>query len=97
LPSLPDPFSTKLVLAFMLLGYLVGLPVLLLTLSDGRTISRRVWAACGRRRSRFEQQLYIAYACAGWPVIVMAASWRTGRLRHELRRERAVERDRGRY
>ena len=41
----------------MILGYLVALPVLLTTLSDGRTISRRVWAACGRRRSRWEQQL----------------------------------------
>jgi hypothetical protein len=90
-------FRVELLIGLVILGYVVGLPVLLTTLSDGRTLSRRVWAACGRRRSRWEQQLYVAYACGGWPAIVLACTWRTGRLRHELRRERAVERDRGRY
>jgi hypothetical protein len=90
-------FRIELLIGFVILGYLLGLPVLLITLSDGRTISRRVWAAVGRRRSRWEQQLYVAYACGGWPAIALALSWRTGRLRHDLRQERAVERDRGRY
>jgi hypothetical protein len=87
----------ELLIGLIILGYLAGLPVVLWTITDGRTISRRVWAACGRRRSRWEQQLYLAYACAGWPAILFALQWRSGRLRHELRRERAVERDRGRY
>jgi hypothetical protein len=93
----PSLFRIELLIGLVILGYIVALPVVLVTLSDGRTISRRVWAACGRRRSRWEQQLYVAYAFAGWPALVMAFLWRTGRLRHELRRERAVERDRGRY
>jgi hypothetical protein len=87
----------ELLIGLIILGYIVALPVLLTTLSDGRTISRRVWAAVGRRRSRWEQSLYLAYALGGWPLLIIAAQWRTGRLRHELRRERAVERDRGRY
>lgn len=94
---MPSIFRIELLIGLVILGYLVALPVLLTTISDGRTISRRVWAACGRRRSRWEQQLYVAYAFGGWPAIALAVSWRMGRLRHELRRERAVERDRGRY
>jgi hypothetical protein len=94
---MPSLFRIEVLIGLVILGYLVALPVLLTTLSDARTISRRVWAACGQRRSTWEHQLFLAYAFAGWPALVMALSWRTGRLRHELRRERAVERDRGRY
>jgi hypothetical protein len=90
-------FRVELLIGLIILGYLVALPVAYWTITDARTISRRVWAACGRRRSRWEQQLYVAYACAGWPAILFALQWRTGRLRHELRRERAAEIDRGRY
>jgi hypothetical protein len=90
-------FGIELLIGVLIVGYIVALPVLLTTLSDGRTISRRVWAAVGRRRSRWEKSLYVAYACGGWPLLIMAAQWRTGRLRHDLRRERAVERDRGQY
>jgi hypothetical protein len=43
----------------------------------------------------WERRLFIAYALGGYPAIVYAFVWRSGRLRHELRRERAVERDRG--
>jgi hypothetical protein len=89
--------KVEIVVGLVVLGYLVGLPVLLLTLEDGRGISRRVWAACGQRRSRWEQRLFVSYALGGWPVVVLAVSWRQGRLRHELRRERAFERDRGHY
>jgi hypothetical protein len=92
-----DLASTELLVAFVVLGYVVGLPALVLTIGDGRTISRRVWAALGRRRLRWEQQQYLGYALGGWPALVMAWWWRTGRLRHELRRERTLERERGQY
>jgi hypothetical protein len=87
----------EVLIGLVVLGYLVGLPFLIWLIQDGRTISRRVWAACGRRRSRWEQQMAFAYAITGWPAVVLALMWRRGELRHELRRERAVERERGRY
>jgi hypothetical protein len=87
----------EVLIGLVVLGYVVGLPFLIWLIQDGRTISRRVWAACGRRRSKWEQQMVLGYACAGWPAIALVMVWRRGRLRHELRRERAVERERGRY
>jgi hypothetical protein len=92
-----DLARIELLAAFLILGYIVGLPALVITISDGRTISRRVWAAVGRRRSRWVQQQYLGYAFGGWPMVGLAWWWRTGRLRHELRRERALERERGQY
>lgn len=89
-------FRIELLIGLVILGYLVGLPFLLWGIQDARTISRRVWAAVGRRRSRWEHTMIAGYLCAGWPAIPLMWSWRHGRLRHELRRERAVERERGR-
>lgn len=90
-------FRIEVLIGLVILGYVVGLPFLLWSIRDARTISRRVWAACGRRRSRWEHHMILGYALGGWLAIVLAFSWRQGRLRHELRRERAVERERGRY
>jgi hypothetical protein len=87
----------ELLVGVLILGYLVGLPVLLWGIKDARTISRRVWAAVGRRRSRWEHRMILGYACGGWPALPLIWSWRYGRLRHELRRERTAERERGRY
>lgn len=87
----------ELLIGLVILGYLVGLPVLLWGIQDARTISRRVWAAVGRRRSQWEHRMIFAYLCAGWPAIPLIWWWRHGRLRHELRRERTAERERGRY
>jgi hypothetical protein len=90
-------FRIEVLIGLVVLGYIVGLPFLLWSIQDGRTISRRVWAACGRRRSRWEQQMVLGYAIGGWPAVALALSWRRGRLRHDLHSERAVERERGRY
>jgi hypothetical protein len=87
----------EVLIGLVVLGYVVGLPFLIWLIRDGRTISRRVWAACGRRRSQWEHQMILGYAVAGWPAVALALVWRRGGLRIELRRERAVERDRGRY
>lgn len=87
----------ELLVGFVILGYLVGLPFLLWGIRDARLVSRRVWAAVGRRRSRWEHQLIAAYLLSGWPVVPIVVIWRSGRLRHELHRERAAERERGRY
>jgi hypothetical protein len=90
-------FRIELLIGLVLLGYVVGFPFMWMALQDARTISRRVWAAVGRRRSRWEQQLVLGYALAGWPAIPIFLSWRRSRLRVELRSEQAVERDRSRY
>jgi hypothetical protein len=85
----------ELLIVLIVLGYIAGLPALRWTLDDGRSISRRVWATLGRHRSHWERQLYVAYALCGWPAVAYMLWWRNSRLRHELRRERSFERDRG--
>lgn len=90
-------FRIELLIGLIVLGYVAGLPFLIWGIQDARLISRRVWAAVGRRRSRWEHQMILAYVVVGWPVIPLVLSWRRGRLRHDLHDERAVERDRGRY
>jgi hypothetical protein len=87
----------ELLIGIVILGYIAGLPFLVWGIRDARTISRRVWAVVGRHRSRWEHKMILGYLCAGWPAIPLIWSWRHGRLRNELRRERAVERERGRY
>jgi hypothetical protein len=91
-----DRFArVELLVALVVLGYIVALPALRWTLEDGRSISRRVWATLGRHRSHWEHQLRLSYVLGGWPAIAYMLWWRNSRLRHELRRERAFERDRG--
>jgi hypothetical protein len=90
-------FRIEILIAVVVLGYLVGLPFLLWGIQDARLISRRVWAAVGRRRSRWEHQLILAWLLLGWPVIPIVMTWKRSRLRIELHAEKAVERDRGRY
>jgi hypothetical protein len=90
-------FRIEILIGFVVLGYLVGLPFLLWGIQDARLISRRVWAAVGRRRSRWEHQLILAWLLLGWPVIPIVMTWRRGGLRRELLAEKAVERDRTRY
>ena len=62
----------ELLIGLVILGYIVGLPFLLWGIKDARTISRRVWAAVGRRRSRWEHKMILGYLCAGWPAIPLA-------------------------
>jgi hypothetical protein len=90
-------FRIEILIGLVVLGYVVGLPFLLWGIQDARLISRRVWAAVGRRRSRWEHQLILAWLLLGGPVIPMVMTWKRGRLRIELHAEKAVERDRGRY
>lgn len=85
----------EVIVPVLVIGYVVALPVTLRTLGDGRAISRRVWATMGRHRSRWERSLWIAYAFGGYPALLYSFLWRHSRLRHELRHERAFERDRG--
>jgi hypothetical protein len=85
----------EVLVALLVIGYIAGLPAMLWALEDARTISRRVWAVVGRHRSQWEKQLYAAYAIGGWPALAYAFWWRRSRLRRELLRERAYERDRG--
>jgi hypothetical protein len=93
----PRLFRIEILIGFLVLGYVVGLPFLLWGIQDARLVSRRVWAAVGRRRRRWEHQLTFAWLLFGWPVIPIVMSWRRGRLRMDLHAEKAVERDRGRY
>ena len=90
-------FRIEVLIGVVVLGYIVGFPFMWIALQDARAISRRIWAAVGQRRSRWEHQLLLGYALAGWPAIPIFMSWRRSRLRVDLRAEQAAERDRTRY
>ncbi len=90
-------FRIEVLIGLVLLGYIVGFPFMWMALQEAKSTSRRIWAAVGRRRSRWEHQLLLGYALAGWPAIPIFVSWRRSRLRIDLRDEQAAERDRTRY
>jgi hypothetical protein len=73
---------SKLTLA-ILVGYGLGLPVLLWMLRDLRQFHRPIWVGYGNRGT-WRHGAVAAYLLGGWPVIMLAVGWRTGRTRAEL-------------
>ena len=76
---------------FVVLGYIVGLPALVITITTAGPSP----AGCGPQSAggaaAGSSSCTSAYALGGWPALALAYLWRTGRLRHELRRERAFD------
>jgi hypothetical protein len=74
--------------AFLAVGYLIGLPVLAWVRRDLHSFRRMLWAGYGNRASWLRTS-GIAYALGGWPVCLVALVWRRSGIRTEL----VIERD----
>ena len=75
------------VLVFVAAGYLVGLPVLAWCLRDLFGFHRPVWPGYGKR-DVWRNGAVVSYLLGGWPVVLFALGWRTGRTRAGLVDER---------
>jgi hypothetical protein len=70
-----------------LAGWVVALPVYLWHRRDLQSFRRPLWAGYGRRQARLNGAL-VCYLALGWPELLMALGWRTGRTRAEMIGER---------
>jgi hypothetical protein len=69
------------------LGYAVVLIPALWCWYDLGSFHRPLWVGYGSR-ARWRGGLVTTYALGGWPALFVVLSWRTGRIRSELRDER---------
>lgn len=76
------------VAGLIVVGYLVGLPALVWCLRDLKSFHRPLWPGYGNRGT-WRHGAVIAYLLGGWPVVLLAIGWRTGRTRAGLVDERA--------
>ena len=74
---------------FILLGYLVGLPVAAFTIFDMRTLSRGAWRTTGRRRRTWETIAALSWLVLGWGAVLVAIIWFAGDARNQVRQARA--------
>jgi len=74
-------------LSLLIVGYLLGLPVVVWCLRDIGSFRRRLWPGYGSRGS-WRKGAIVAYAVGGWPVLAFTLGWRTGRTRAGLVEER---------
>jgi hypothetical protein len=81
-------------IAFVAVGYLVGLPVLSWMRRDLLSFRRMLWAGYANRAS-WVRASTMAYIVGGWPVLVVALIWRRSGLRSELVIERDTFRSQG--
>ena len=75
-------------LVFVLVGYLLAVPVLLWHRRDLRSYRRLLWAGYGSQRARLRGAV-ICFLALGWPELLMALGWRVSQTRGAL----VVERD----
>jgi hypothetical protein len=75
-------------LAFVFVGYLVAIPVLIWHRRDLKSFRRPLWAGYGSRSARLRGAV-VCFLAAGWPELLMAFGWRVSLTRGAL----VVERD----
>jgi hypothetical protein len=75
------------IVAFLAVGYLIGLPVLAWMQRDLHAFRRMLWTGYGNR-AKWLRWGTISYAAGGWPVLLVALAWRRSGLRAELYTER---------
>ena len=83
-----------MLLLLLVAGHLFGLPVLAWCLRDLGSFHRPLWPGYGNRQS-WRKGAIVAYALGGWPIILFAFGWRTGRTRAGLVEERERLRELG--
>jgi hypothetical protein len=73
---------------FILLGYLVGLPVAAFTLFDMRTLPKGAWRTTGRRRRTWESIVAVSWIALGWGAVLASIVWFAGEARNQIRQAR---------
>jgi hypothetical protein len=81
-----------MVMAFVGLGYLVAVPVLLWHRRDLKSFHRPVWSGYGSRSARLRGAT-VCYLAFGWPELLMAFGWRSSQTRSALVIEREEMRE----
>ncbi len=69
-------------------GYLVALPIFAWAMGDLRRFHRHEWSGYGRP-TPWRTALIVSYALAGWPVIVVALTWRMSFTRRAMKEQRS--------
>ena len=70
---------------FIVLGYVVGLPVVFLTVLDMRMASKGAWRTTGRRRRTWETAVGLSWLVLGWGAVLAAIVWFAGDARNQVR------------
>lgn len=65
-------------------GYVIGAVVLRAVLRDLRRIHPHLWTGFGEP-TPWQRRAWIAFACGGWPVIVVALAWWGSQARAQMR------------
>ncbi len=79
----------------VIVGYIVGLPLVLWCLADLKSFHRPEWVGYGNRRN-WQVGVVLMYLAGGWPGVLTVIGWRASRARSALRdqRERFTDADR---
>lgn len=73
---------------FILLGYLVGLPVAVFTLFDMASLPKGAWRTTGRRRRTWESIVALSWLALGWGAVLASIVWFAGEARNQIRQAR---------
>jgi hypothetical protein len=75
-------------LAFVVVGYVVGFFALARGLTDLERIPRRAWTNTGyQSRGTWRTGMLVGFAAAGWPAVGVVAAWRFSEARAAVREE----------
>jgi hypothetical protein len=74
-------------LGFVIVGYVVGLPLVLWCLADLKSFHRPEWVGYGNRRA-WQIGVVSMYLLGGWPGIFTVIGWRASKARAGLAEQR---------
>jgi hypothetical protein len=66
------------------IGFVVGVPALVWTLTDLRRIPMPIWDRSPYSRGLWSSVVVVGYLLGGWLAVVIAAAWRWSRDRADL-------------
>ena len=70
---------------FILLGYIAGLVVGAVTITDMAASPRSAWRNTGRRRRKFEAAVIASWFIFGWGAVLAGIIWFAGNARSQIR------------